>query len=135
MKEIVEINHFFRNQLWLDFALYTYQPNFLIFGAGENLTYHHDFEFVFHFPQAVIGRLDFKTSPKEFDTISVIEGDEAISINKKHHITTPCNLYKIKHDDAETIIVAEGFEVRKQTVLYYKPAEKLETGIQIAHWL
>jgi hypothetical protein len=99
VKKIVDkINEFINGRLWLDFEMIQYQNHVLTITGSIDTSYPYDIEIKFEDIFFISLPIEWKTDTSKV-VLKVLEGEEAISINKRFQVEQGYYIFKFIPED------------------------------------
>ena len=111
LKVINKINEFLKKELWMDFDLLKIDLNEVVLSGRVSELGEEVIKISFIEPFMVSCSMYF--TYKEGDSISLLQGDEEIALNKKYHVETGNHIFQLVVNDNEDtfFIMARGIQV------------------------
>lgn len=111
--EINKINQYLKGQLWMDFEMCHMDRLKLILYGFLDESGKDKIRIIFEEPYMVSSNFFF-TYEGVHDFISIIEGEEAVQINKKYGVTIGNVIFKLSNINTEMymIVIAKGISVQ-----------------------
>lgn len=98
IKVLVEINEFLQEQMWLDFEVMEYKKNRLTIIGSIDISTQHNIEIYFEEISFISLPMEWKTDTSEI-VLTLLEGDKAITLNKKFQVEQGFHIFKFKPED------------------------------------
>ncbi len=111
--EINRVNKYLKEQLWMDFEMCNIGRGGLELYGFLDESGMDKIKIVFEQPYMVSCNFYFTYEGNKKDFLSVVDGEEAVQINKKYSVTQGNIIFKVSNTNIETdmIIIARGIKV------------------------